>query len=129
MTSFARISSVILLLVAAAHAEEKAVGLPKKTPFGAPGAPAVAAEAPGERYEFAGVSVIGKKTDLIFYDKTAKKSHWIGLGETKEGIAVLTYDERREQAIVKINGTEKVLQLRKGQKPAVGPRPVAPSPA
>lgn len=43
-----------------------------------------------------------------------KKSHWIAQGETKEGITVVSYNEPREQAIVKINGTDKILQLRKG---------------
>jgi hypothetical protein len=124
MKSLARIALLPLLLAAALHAQEKVTALPKNSPFGAPGAPVATADGAVERIEFAGVSAVGKKTDLIFYDKTAKKSHWIGLGETKEGIAVLTYDEKREQAIVKINGVEKVLPLRKGQKVAASPRPV-----
>src|SRR6185436_20565272 len=99
MTFIARIAFVPLLFAVALHAAEKTTALPKSSPFGAPGAPPVAAADATERIEFAGVSAVGKKTDLIFYDKTAKKSHWIGLGETKEGIAVVTYDERREQAI------------------------------
>jgi hypothetical protein len=128
MTSLARIAFIPLLVAAAAYAEEKAPALPKNSPFGAPGAPVATAEAAGERIEFAAVSVVGKKTDLVFYDKTAKKSHWIAVGETKEGIAVTAYDERREQAIVKINGVEKVLPLRKGQRAASTPRPVTPLP-
>jgi hypothetical protein len=129
MTFIARIAFVPLLFAAASHAEEKTTALPRISPFGAPGVPAVAADAATERIEFAGVSAVGKKTDLIFYDKVAKKSHWIGLGETKEGIAVVTYDERREQAIVKINGVEKILPLRKGQRTAGAPRAVTPLPA
>jgi hypothetical protein len=127
MSFSARIAFVSVLFAAVAHADEKVPALPKNSPFGAPGAP-VATEAAAERIELAGVSAVGKKTDLIFYDKTAKKSHWIGLGETKEGIAVLSYDERREQATVKINGVEKILQLRKGQRTVGGPRPVPPLP-
>ena len=110
-------------------AAESGIALPKKSPFelrGGSPAPVVAAN---ETIEFAGVSLIGKQTDLIFYDKTAKKSHWIGLGETKEGIAVLNYDERREEAVVKINGVQKTLALRKVSGPVSTPRPVAPLPA
>lgn len=129
-----RLTLIPLLVVAAATAAEPAAaavpavetsnGLPKLSPFelrnSRPG-PAVAAN---ETIEFAGVSSIGKKTDLIFYDKTAKKSHWIAKGETKEGIAVLNYDERREEAVVKVNGVEKTLALRKGGTMSGAPRPV-----
>lgn len=102
-------------------------GLPKQSPFVAQnigGGPAAASET----IELAGVSTIGRKTDLIIYDKTAKKSHWIAQGETKDGIAVVSYDVTREQAIVRVNGVEKVLQLRKVTGPANGPRPVATQP-
>jgi hypothetical protein len=129
MMPFARAALLSLLFAAAATAAEKGLGLPKNSPFMPAGTAAAPAEAASERIEFAGVSSVGKKTDLIFYDKTAKKSHWIGLGETKEGIAVLTYDEQREQAVVKVNGVEKVLSLRKGVRTGGTPRPVATLPA
>jgi hypothetical protein len=116
-----------LLFVTAGSAAEK-TGLPKNSPFAPVGVAAAPVETANERIEFAGVSSVGKKTDLIFYDKTARKSHWIAKGETKEGIEVLNYDEPRAQAVVKINGTEKTLSLRKGARVA-GPRPVGFLPA
>ena len=106
-----------LLIAAAIAAEEKTGGLPKDSPFKLRGGPAATASGPNETIEFAGVSSIGKKTDLIFYDMTAKKSHWISPGETKEGISVLNYDERRDEAVVKINGVQKTLALRKVAPP------------
>jgi hypothetical protein len=113
-----RTACVSLCLAAMAlAADEKGTGLPKFSPFETRGNGAPAAAAANENVEFAGVSSVGKKTDLIFYDKTAKKSHWIGVGETKEGIAVLNYDQRRELAVVKVNGVEKTLALRKGRGP------------
>ena len=114
----ARIVLFPLLVTVAMAAEEKSGSLPKFSPFNTRGGTATAAAGPNETIEFAGVSSMGKRTDLIFYDKTAKKSHWIAPGETKEGIAVLNYDERRDEAVVKINGVQKTLPLRK----------VAPSP-
>src|SRR4030095_610894 len=54
--------------------------------------------------------------------KTAKKSHWIAQGETKEGIAVVSYDETREEAVVKVNGIQKTLPLRKVATPVGGAR-------
>jgi hypothetical protein len=114
----ARLAIFPLLIAATFAAEEKSTALPKLSPFNLRGGAAQAASGTSETIEFAGVSSVGKKTDLIFYDKTAKKSHWIAPGETKEGIAVLNYDERRDEAVVKINGVQKTLPLRK----------VAPSP-
>src|SRR5688572_18680218 len=109
-----RIALVPPILVVAVNAAEKTNGPPKKSPFQLRDGPAAPAVAANETIEFAGVSsIVGKKADLIFYDKTAKKSHWIAQGETKEGIAVVNYDEAREVAVVKVNGVQKTLPLRK----------------
>src|SRR2546423_1868543 len=100
--------------VFAAEPVEPATPIAKESPFKSRGAGAPAAAA-NETLEFAGVSTVtGKKPDLIFHDKTAKKNYWIAEGETKEGISVLKYDQRRETVVVKVNGTEKTLALRKG---------------
>src|SRR5688500_14872751 len=114
MYSTARIALVPLFLAVVVSAADPAGGLPKRSPFELRGAPATPTAATNETIEFAGVSsIVGKKTDLIFYDKTAKKSHWIAQGETKEGISVVNYDERREEVVVKVNGATKTLALRK----------------
>jgi hypothetical protein len=102
--------------------------LRKDSPFIPQGA-ATAMVAANETLEFAGVSSIGKKTDLIIYDKTVKKSRWIGIGETVEGITVLNYDSRLEQAVLRVNGGQKILTLRKGAGPLNTPAPVAPMPS
>jgi hypothetical protein len=113
-----RIALFPLLVAGAIAAEEKVSGLAKETPFKLRGGPSTPTAAANETIEFAGVSSVGKRTDLIFYDKTAKKSHWIAQGETKEGISVLNYDDRRDEAVVKINGVQKTLALRKVAPPA-----------
>jgi hypothetical protein len=64
---------------------------------------------------------VGKLTEYIFVDKTNKKNHWIAKGDTKEGITVLNYDDQRQEAVVKINGTQKTLALRKATGPANAP--------
>lgn len=124
----ARIALFPLFLAAVATAADSAAGLPKKSPFELRGGAAAPTAAANETIEFAGVSSIGKKTDLIFYDKTAKKSHWIAKGETKEGIEVLNYDAVRDEAVVKINGVTKTLALRKGGGPSGVARTIASSP-
>jgi hypothetical protein len=119
-----------LLVVAAsgatfAGAAEKSAPLPKESPFRAAGAPAENT-APGETLEFAGVSSMGKTTHLIFHDKTTKKNRWVGIGETVDEISVLNYDARLEQAVVRVNGVQKILPLRKGTGPANAPHAATP---
>ncbi len=124
-----RAAVIPFALAAAAWAQDKPLGLPKNSPFEDRRKPAAQVAAASETIEFAGVSAMGKRTDLVIHDKTSKKSHWIAEGETKEGITVLKYDARREQVVVKVNGAEKILQLRKGSGPvnAVAGVPSLPS--
>ena len=129
MHTVARVALCSLFVAGVVCAADSAVGLPKESPFKLRGGNAAPAAAANETIEFAGVSSIGKKTDLIFYDKAAKKSHWIAKGETKEGIEVISYDEVREQAVVKVNGVSKTLALRKGAGPVGGARAAVNSPA
>lgn len=100
--------------------------LPKQSPFSPSGAAGANQVAANETLEFAGVSSVGKKTDVIIFDKATKRKHWIPIGETIEGISVVRYDASRDLAIVKVNGAEKVLPLRKATRSAPGPAPVAP---
>src|SRR5947207_1404421 len=117
MFSFTRISvSLYVAAVAAVAAEPTGTALSKVNVFAGPAA-AATAQAAKETIEFAGISSIGKQTEYIFIDKTTAKNHWIAKGETKEGITVLNYDSHREEAVVKINGTQKTLPLRKGSGP------------
>jgi hypothetical protein len=122
-----------LALLAAASACPDGLAQPaagsKGSPFLPPAAAgAITAAAPGETLEFAGISSVGKRTDLIFHDKSTKKSHWVGIGETKEGITVLNYDSRLDQVVIKWNGAQKTLALRKGATAAGRPAGALPPP-
>ncbi|MDO8539116.1 MAG: hypothetical protein Q7S40_01640 [Opitutaceae bacterium] len=99
--------------------------LTKPSPFAPAGAAATATVA-SETLEFAGVSSVGQKTDIIIHDKTAKRKHWIGIGETVEGISVVRYDPRLEQAVITVNGAQKTLPLRKATSAMRSPAGVAP---
>lgn len=115
------------LFAAGARAAEG--GIPE-SPFKDASAGRSAAGVPDEALEFAGVSQMGTKTHLIFHDKQAKKNRWIALGDTVEGISALRYDPRLEQAVVRVNGAEKTLPLRKGKGPVNSPvalQPAAPA--
>ena len=52
-------------------------------------------------------------TDFVIHDKSAKKSFWIGIGETKNGVALVSHDPRRDVLTVNANGIQKQLPLRK----------------
>ena len=125
MRTLARTALPPLLFAAGLFGAEPGTVLSSKTPFGPTRGVGGPAEAAHETIEFTGVSTIGQKTDFIFYDKTAKKSHWMAKGETKGGISLLNYDAIREQAVVKINGMEKTLNLRKPAGSSAAARTVA----
>ncbi|MSU22402.1 MAG: hypothetical protein EXS32_01110 [Opitutus sp.] len=85
--------------------------LAKDSPF-LPGASQAVAVAANENFELTAVTTVGKKTYVNLLDSQAKKSRWIAVGETVDGLAVLTYDAKREQAVTRIGGVEKLLTLR-----------------
>ena len=114
LSRLCRTLATIVAAAACTSAAAQQATLPKNSPFMPAPGPGQAAPAAGENIEFAGVSSVGKRTDLVFLDKAAKKSRWIGIGETKDGIELLRYDARREQAVIRHNGVEKILNLRKG---------------
>lgn len=87
--------------------------LTSSSPFSPPATAAAVPAAANEQYEFAGVSTIGGKSTINIYDKGAKKGRWIEIGETADNIAVVSYDAGAERVVVKVNGAEKTLSLRK----------------
>jgi hypothetical protein len=101
--------------------------LPKGSPFLPTGSAAAAAIAPGEMIEFAAVRTIGSLTEIDLYDTQGKKNHWIAVGASAEGMAVVSYDARRDQVVAKIGGMDKVLPLRKTKGNANGPAPIVTS--
>lgn len=126
-------TSAFLLLLApliAVGADEPTGGraLSKQNVFAGPATAATPGQAANETVEFAGISSVGKRTELIFVDKTTKKNYWIAKGETKEGITLLNYDAKREEAVVKVNGVQKTLALRQNAKPTSASHTVPPTP-
>lgn len=96
--------------------------LPQASPFiPAPGAAPALAQA--ETLEFAGVSVVGKRTLISLHDTKEKRSRWIPVGAKAEGIDVVSYDAAHEQVVLRQNGQLKTLKLR---KPTHMTGPVAP---
>lgn len=125
MSPLLRLSlAAVAALGAAARAAESAPS--GRSPFSPPATAASnAAAAASETLEFAGVSAMGNRTDVILFDKTARKSHLITAGETVAGISVLNYDARRDQVVIRVNGQQKTLALRKSSAPTGGLPPAA----
>jgi hypothetical protein len=125
MSPHLRLSFVaVAALGAAVRAAEPAPS--GRSPFSPPASAAsTAAAAASETLEFAGVSAMGNRTDVILFDKTARKSHLITAGETVAGISVLNYDARRDQVVIRVNGQQKTLTLRKSSAPTGGVPPAA----
>ncbi len=125
MSPLLRLSlAAVAVLGAVARAAESAPA--GRSPFSPPATAASnAAAAASETLEFAGVSAMGNRTDVILFDKTARKSHLITAGETVAGISVLNYDARRDQVVIRVNGQQKTLALRKSSAPTGGLPPAA----
>jgi hypothetical protein len=82
------------------------------SPFAAVGGPSAVAAAPAEAYELAGASIQGADVEVCIYDRQAKHSEWIPVGATSDGIHVISYDPRRDKAVVTVAGAKKELGLR-----------------
>lgn len=89
------------------------IALPKESPFmPAPGA--VAADQPAsDTFELKGFSSTGKKILVCVYDSQAKRSHWIAVDDTVEGIKIVAFDAAKEEATITVGGQKKTLRMRK----------------
>jgi hypothetical protein len=89
------------------------IALPKESPFmPAPGA--VAADQPAsDTFELKGFSSTGKKILVCVYDSQAKRSHWIAVDATVEGIKIVAFDAAKEEATITVGGQKKTLRMRK----------------
>lgn len=97
---------VLLLLPVAAAAQGR-------SPFLPPSGQGIGPEGPAEAYELAGASVSSIGAQICLYDRAHKQSRWLPVGETSDGIEVLSYDPASDQAVVRFDGATHVLSLRK----------------
>jgi len=108
------ICSAILAVLLAVAVSSAQTALPKDSPFlPAPGTAASGAGPTQEGLELAGVSSTAKNTLVCIYDNQTKRSHWIPVNATVEGIKVLAYDSTLDQVSLSVGGQKKVLRLRK----------------
>lgn len=83
------------------------------SPFLAPPSEGPAAPAaPTGVHEFTGVIITGKTILVNLTDTQAKKSFWIQLGKSEEGVEILDYDRKSDTATVRIRGEQRRLSLK-----------------
>ena len=83
------------------------------SPFMIGGSAGAAASAPAEAYELAGSSVQGADISVCIYERGAKRSQWISVGDTVDGVHVVSFNPQEDRAVVTISGATKELSLRK----------------
>jgi hypothetical protein len=88
------------------------IGLSATSPF-VSGPSAAGAGDSAEQFELAGASTTDHSADVCIYDTHNKRSRWISVGSTDGGIQVLSYDAVNNQAVIRVNGTQKLLAQRK----------------
>lgn len=76
--------------------------------------PAASASATAEEsgFQFSGVVAMGKDTLVCITEESTKRSHWIKVGRTVEGIHVAGYDAASQQVVIRRAGRESALQLK-----------------
>lgn len=88
-----------------------------ESPFMPAGGPApTAAAAPGNQ-ELVGMITTGKQILVGIADRTSRKSQWIPVGRTVDGVEVVSCDPKQDRAVIRVNGETKTLVLRAAPAP------------
>jgi hypothetical protein len=90
------------------------------SPFAARGG-AGSAAGPAEAYELAGSATEGSQVTVCIYERQKKHSEWIQVGETTDGIRVVSYDAASDSAVVTVDGARKDLVMRQATVAALSP--------
>jgi hypothetical protein len=86
--------------------------LVSRSPFMPSGSAAAGTKGPAPAYELAGSSVDGPDVSVCVYERQSKHSEWISVGETLNGIQVISFDPAHDRAEVSISGERKELSMR-----------------
>ncbi len=105
-----RVAALVAVGFAASAFGETLVG---NSPFAAAGKGAGSAGGPAEAYELAGSTSQGSQVSVCIFERQNRRSRWIDVGETVDGIQVVSYDSVNDAAVVRVNGTRKDLTMRK----------------
>jgi hypothetical protein len=108
--------TAILICAVTARAEE--------SPFVQAGGRAGANKAgSAAAFELAGASVTAEGTQVCVFDAQAKRSRWIAVGATVDRIQVVSYDAQADRAVIRVDGVQQELSLRKATVTSLTPGP------
>lgn len=83
------------------------------SPFLPPAGAAAPASKEPSNYSFAGMTVLNGKTLLSITRESDKRSTWIPVGETVGDITAVSYDPKKDEAVIQAAGRELTLPIRK----------------
>ena len=86
--------------------------LSKDSPFLPAAGSAPATAMANDNLAFTGVSGNGDTAMVLIFDTKLKRSYWITIGSTIEGIKALSFDSARDQVTLTVGGEQKLLTLR-----------------
>ncbi len=98
------------------------------SPFLPAGGAAPAPQVEGGDHELVGIIATSRQTLVGITQRSSRKSLWIPLGRTVEGIEVVSCEPERDRAVVRIAGELKTLVMRSGFGGGGAPSPVASAP-
>ncbi|MBX7122346.1 MAG: hypothetical protein K1X42_09470 [Opitutaceae bacterium] len=124
-------TSAAAALLAAACARGDAPAR-KQSPFLPPQTVTAPAATAPSSYEFTGVIIAGKNIMVNIADVAAKRSVWVSIGRSEDGINALSYDAKAESVVVRIADQNRTLFLKKpavaaNSGPAVATVAIAPT--
>ena len=108
---FGLLAVVFAAVASASGSDSRTHPSPFLPPPGDPSA-AVAPAAAKDSLEFTGVIVTGQTVLLNLTDTQAKKSFWIGVGKSENGVEAVDYDRRQDAATLKVRGETKRLVMK-----------------
>ncbi len=108
-------SAVLALLALSASSAPLTAAESAKTdsPFLPPAGAAAPATKEASNYSFAGMTVLNGKTLLSITRESDKRSTWIPVGETVGDITAVSYDPKKDEAVIRADGRELTLPIRK----------------
>ncbi len=83
------------------------------SPFLPPAGAAAPTQKEPSAYSFAGMTVVGGETLLSITRESDKRSTWIPLGKTVGDITAISYDAKKDEAVIRADGRELTLTIRK----------------
>ncbi|MCF3652120.1 hypothetical protein [Synoicihabitans lomoniglobus] len=88
---------------------------PRKSPFNRPtAAPSTVSASPDStEYELTGITKLGDATVVCVTVIATRKSHWIKIGESSNGIHALAHDPETGQVTIRRSGRDIALMLKK----------------